>query len=838
MTLKDKLPDRLKYSPLLTMESDSDIETIAESIVNLSDSDGDFFKKTEKLLLMACLGYLRDWCEPSQRTIGNLISLLDAALPKDNETHTTLDNLFYEMKSGCKRVKSEDGITTLWEPSVLSRCDGLTPRDSNGIDVSEDFSLTCYEGFRHAATRETWKRRMQMANSANPEINKKIATSALGTLFIATVFFYLGDRYAETLVTYPGQIFDHLGDAMLTMWETIGDAPFALDMTSNSLLFGGACFLIIWMIWLRYVAFIGNYRSGEESGSARWGTLKEGKKFKDLQTEDNNLLFTKNFGLALHRPKFDPEYDRNLNVLVVGGSGSGKTFNYVTPNICQLNTSYFVTDPKGTLLKDAGYLFTDNGYKLKSFNTINLDESMHYNPLKYVKTDTDILSFVNCFIMNTNPEGKSSGDPFWENAEKMLYTALIALLRDWFQAKDYNMSSLLTLLSLAEARENDENFKSALDLMFLQIEEGKKYKQNDGSSPDAAGNAGLSRSFGTKQADNGWSWVPSKFKRNSDGVKPADCGGLSADEDFALMNYKNFKVAAGKTLKSILISCNVRLAPIATDGVRELLTYDEMEIDTLGDPDAKVAIFGILSDTDKTLSFLFAILMWQTIDQLCRKALSDYGGKLPTPVHFIFDEFANIGTIPQIEETIAVTRSRNIGITIILQSMSQLESKYDKKAQTIIDCCDSTLFLGGKSNSTNKEIAEMIGKQTIHQMTYNESTGQSSSASKNLQIQGRDLIDAAEIGKMSRLKAILLIAGTNPLMDDKYDPHAHKRYRYIVDKRNWKRLHKNSFDFERYLKNGCEPYTPDEDTGAEFTAWKWAAWKKSRKGLLGILLNR
>lgn len=203
-----------------------------------------------------------------------------------------------------------------------------------------------------------------MANSANPEINKKIATSALGTLFIATVFFYLGDRYAETLVTYPGQIFDHLGDAMLTMWQTIKDAPFALDMTSNSLLFGGACFLIIWMIWLRYVAFIGNYRSGEESGSARWGTVKEGKKFKDLQTEDNNLLFTKNFGLALHRPKFDPEYDRNLNVLVVGGSGSGKTFNYVTPNICQLNTSYFVTDPKGTLLKDAGYLFTDNGYKV------------------------------------------------------------------------------------------------------------------------------------------------------------------------------------------------------------------------------------------------------------------------------------------------------------------------------------------------------------------------------------------------------------------------------------------------------------------------------------------
>ena len=486
-------------------------------------------------------------------------------------------------------------------------------------------------------------------------------------------------------------------------------------------------------------------------------------------------------------------------MLVVGGSGSGKTFNYVTPNICQLNTNYFITDPKGTLLKDAGYLFTDNGYQVKSFNTINLDESMHYNPLRYVKTDTDILSFVNCFIMNTNGEGKTS-DPFWENAEKMLYTALIALLRDWFPEEDYTLSGLLTLLSLAEAREEDENFMSALDLIFYQIETGKRFARNVGAAGAPRRKGGLSRDF---TADTGWSWQSSRFRRNYDGVRPAERGGLSPDEDFALMNYKNFKVAAGRTLKSIIISCNVRLAPIATSGVRQLLEYDEMELDTLGDPDTRTAVFGILSDTDKTLSFLFAIMMWQCIDQLCRKALTDYGGKLPRPVHFIFDEFANIGTIPQIEETIAVTRSRNIGITIILQSMSQLESKYDKKAQTIVDCCDSTLFLGGKSNSTNKEIAEMIGKQTIHQMTYNESSGQSSSASKNLQIQGRDLIDAAEIGKMSRRKAILLIAGTNPLMDDKFDPRRHKRYCYIVDKRNPKRLHENPFDFKRYM-NGTD----------------------------------
>ena len=655
-----------------------------------------------------------------------------------------------------------------------------------------------------------------MANSGNPEINRKIARSALATLVISAGGFYLGNRYGEALTSYPGQFFEHWGEAFTSMWPLIRENPIHINVTPTPLLIGLGMLVIIWLFWLRYLAFIGNFRAGEESGSARWGTLKEGKAFRDQTNEDNNLIFTENYGLALHRPKFNQELDRNLNVLVVGGSGSGKTFNYVTPNIMQLNTSYFITDPKGTLLKDSGFLFTDNGYTVKSFNTINLDESMHYNPLKYVKSDTDILSFVNCYIMNTNGEGKA-GDPFWENSERMLYTALIALLRDWFPPEDYNLPSLLTLLSMAEARENDENYKSPLDLLFLQIEEGKRYIKtgNGGFSPSVP--SGLSRGFSTGGDNGAWSWQPSKLKRNSDGVMPAKCGGLSPDEDFALMNYKNFKVAAGKTLKSIIISCNVRLAPIATAGIRELLRYDEMDIDTLGDPGAKVAIFGILSDTDKTLSFLFAILMWQTIDQLCRKALTDYGGKLPTPVHFIFDEFANIGTIPQIEETIAVTRSRNIGITIILQSMSQLESKYDKKAQTIVDCCDTTLFLGGKSNSTNKEIAEMIGKQTINQMTYGESAGQSSSASKNLQIQGRDLIDAAEIAKMSRKKAILLIAGTNPLMDNKYDPRKHRRYCYIVDKRNKKRLHDDPFDFKRYMAGDYDGVDTERAGSENFT---------------------
>lgn len=631
--------------------------------------------------------------------------------------------------------------------------------------------------------------------SGNPELNKRIARSALTTLLLSAVGFYMGNRYAQALSAYQGQLFEHWADALKTLPHSIAAEPLAVSSAAMPMLAGLGMFLVIWMVWLRYLAFIGNYRTGEESGSARWGTLREGRAFRDATNEDNNLLFTENYGLALRRPKFDPELDRNLNVLVVGGAGSGKTFNYVTPNLCQLNTNYFITDPKGTLLPSAGYLFADNGYRLKSFNTISLDESMHYNPLKYVKTDTDILSFVNCFIMNTNGEGKAS-DPFWENAERMLYTALIALLRDYFP-DDYNMPSLLTLLSLAEARENDEAFLSALDLIFLEIEEGKSYVElADGAAK--RGKGGLSREFDMGGDSGSWAWVPSALRR-TDGVRPADRGGLSPDEDFALMNYKNFKVAAGKTLKSIIISCNVRLAPIATAGIKELLSYDEMEMDRLGDPDERIAIFGILSDTDKTFSFLFAILMWQAIDQLCRKALSDYGGRLPTPVHFILDEFANIGTIPQIEETIAVTRSRNIGITIILQSMAQLESKYDKKAKTIIDCCDTTLFLGGKSNSTNEEIAKMIGKQTIRQVTFNENTGQSPSASKNLQIQGRDLIDAAEIAKMSRRKAIVLIAGTNPLMDDKFDPRTHRRYCYIVDKGNKRRLHDEPFDFKAYM---------------------------------------
>lgn len=514
---------------------------------------------------------------------------------------------------------------------------------------------------------------------------------------------------------------------------------------------------------IAYVSGIGiyysqkkNYRRGVEHGSAKWGDAASiCKRYRDKRYTQN-LILTQNFRMGLDCYK----HKRNLNVLVVGGSGAGKSRAYAVVNIMQCNCSMVITDPKGELLRKTGGLLEREGYEVRVFDLINPETSFCYNPFAYVRDDKDVLKLINNLIRNTTPKGAQSSDPFWEKSETALLQALMLYLLHEAPPEEQNFSMIMEMLGSAQVKEDDEEYQSPLDILFERLE-------------------------------------------------------MRNPESIAVKQYAIYKQAAGKTLKSIIISCNVRLAPIATAGVRSLLEYDEMELDTLGDPDAKVAVFGILSDTDKTLSFLFAIMMWQCIDQLCRKALTDYGGKLPTPVHFIFDEFANIGTIPQIEETIAVTRSRNIGITIILQSMSQLESKYDKKAQTIVDCCDSTLFLGGKSNSTNKEIAEMIGKQTINQMTYGESTGQSGSASKNLQIQGRDLIDAAEIGKMSRRKAILLIAGTNPLMDDKFDPHTHKRYCYIVDKRNPKRLHDKPFDFKRYLEGGCEPYDDhdDGDTG-------------------------
>lgn len=643
---------------------------------------------------------------------------------------------------------------------------------------------------------------------ASNKMQERIRSSAIGTAILSLIAFYVGDRIGTYIKIDLNM---NLGNQFMQGIQSIMINPFFIDLEMSALVVGVILCCTVWLIWLRYVVFVGNYRTGEESGSAQWGTQKEGEAFKDPKNPENNLLFTKHYGLALKREKFDLEHDRNLNVMVIGGTGSGKTRHYVKPNLMQLNANYFVTDPKGSLIEESGYLFRDNGYEIKSFNTIDFGKSQHYNPLAYVETDADILSFVNCFILNTTDPKKTGGDGFWEDSERMLYSALIALLRDWFPKSDYSLDGLLTLLSLAEAKENDEDFESPLDLIFKEIETGKVYRKNPeyGKMQQQDKNPGISESERSRAVIDAVPAAPAvpeyiyaeSVMRRRDGVMPGPVGGLSPDEDFALSLYKKFKVAAGKTLKSIIVSCNVRMSRCEIHEIRDLLKYDEMELDRLGDEDCKSIIFAILSDTDKSFSFIHAIMMWQAIDLLCRKASKIYHGRLPRLVNFIFDEFANIGKLPDIEQTIAVTRSRNIAISIILQSMAQLDARYDKDAKTIIDCCDTTLFLGGKSNSTNEEIAKMIGKETIHQATFGESHGQSSSGSKNMQIQGRDLIDAAEIGKMSRKKAILLIAGTNPLKDEKYPVETHPNYIYLDPGSNKLCPYSEPFDFNDYLKN-------------------------------------
>lgn len=397
-------------------------------------------------------------------------------------------------------------------------------------------------------------------------------------LMLTVLAFYFGNRF--------GQVFDfntmEITDGALATVNSIVAAPAAISMASVPMLYAIGLAITVLIVWLYTFMYAGNYRYGEEAGSAKWGTLKEGVAFKDQTDPSNNLLFTKNYGLALKKPKFDLEHDRNLNVMVIGGSGSGKTRNYVKPNLMQLNASYFLTDPKGTSLPECGYLFRDNGYRIKVFNTIEFNKSMHYNPLKYVKTDADILSFVNCLISNTNGDKQSGGDPFWENSERLLYTALIALLRDWFPPEDYSLDGLLTLLSMAEAKENDENFKSPLDMIFDEIETGKVYERNPfyqgPSTSSSYADAESDRMAISENTTDEFTWQSSLMERNNDGLSPAREGGLTSDQDFALANYKMFKVAAGKTLKSIIISCNVRMAPMRIEQVRELLKYDEMNL--------------------------------------------------------------------------------------------------------------------------------------------------------------------------------------------------------------------------------------------------------------------
>lgn len=479
------------------------------------------------------------------------------------------------------------------------------------------------------------------------------------------------------------------------------------------------------------------YRHGIEYGSARWGTAADIAPYMDKDFFQNiPMTQTERITMA-SRPK-QPKYARNKNILVIGGSGSGKTRFFCKPSLLQAHSSYVCTDPKGTLLPEIGTFLERKKYRIKCLNLINFRKSMKYNPLAYIRSEKDILKLVNALIMNTKGEGEKSSEDFWVKAERLYYSALIGYI--WYEAteEEKNFITLLDLINASEAREDDETYQSPVDLLFSQLEERE---------PD----------------------------------------------HFAVKQYRKFKMAAGKTLKSILISCGARLAPFDIKELRDLMEYDELELDTLGDQ--KTALFVILSDTDSTFNFVAALMYSQLFNLLCDKADDFYGGRLPVHVRLILDEFANIGQIPNFDKLIATIRSREISASIILQSQSQLKTIYKDAADTIVGNCDSTLFLGGKEKSTLKEISELLGKETID--LYNQSENRGSQVSHGLSYQklGKELMSQDELAVMDGGKCIFMLRGVRPFLSDKYDLTRHPNYRYTADADP-----KNVFDMERYMK--------------------------------------
>ena len=509
------------------------------------------------------------------------------------------------------------------------------------------------------------------------------------------------------------------------------------------------------------------YRHGMEYGSARWGTHEDIAPYIDPVFQ-NNVILTKTESLTMNsRPK-DPKTARNKNVLVIGGSGSGKTRFWLKPNLMQMHSSYVVTDPKGTILVECGKMLQRGTpklgkdgkpmkdkrgkviyepYRIKVLNTINFKKSMHYNPFAYIHSEKDILKLVTTLIANTKGEGKA-GDDFWVKAETLLYCALIGYIHYEAPVEEQNFSTLIEMINSMEVREDDEEFKNAVDLMFDALEAEKP-------------------------------------------------------NHFAVRQYKKYKLAAGKTAKSILISCGARLAVFDIAELREVTSYDELELDTLGDQ--KTALFLIMSDTDTTFNFVIAMLQSQLFNLLCDKADDVYGGRLPVHVRCLLDEFANIGQIPNFDKLIATIRSREISASIILQSQSQLKTIYKDAADTIVGNCDTTLFLGGKEKSTLKEISELLGKETIDSFNQSENRGSQVSHGLNYQKLGKELMTQDEIAVMDGGKCILQLRGVRPFFSDKFDITKHPRYKYLADADK-----KNTFDIERYMKRRPAIVKPDE----------------------------
>ena len=605
------------------------------------------------------------------------------------------------------------------------------------------------------------------------KIGGKLSALDKKKLVLTNIPYALAAFYADrAFFLYRNSPGEDMGNKLLYAMEH-ADRIFAGFVLSNNwkdLLAGIVVAAVLKVLVWQKQADAKKLRKGIEYGSARWGTAED---IKPYMSEDPwmNIPLTATEALTMEsRPK-QPKYARNKNIVVIGGSGSGKTRFFVKPSVMQMNCSMVITDPKGTLIEECGKMLAKgppkkdkNGnimkdksgkvvhepYVIKVLNTINFSKSLHYNPFAYIRSEKDILKLVTTIIVNTKGEGEKASEDFWVKAERLLYTALIAFI--WYEGdeEEKNLNTLLDLLNESETREEDETYQNPVDMMFQELEERDP-------------------------------------------------------QHFAVRQYKKYKMAAGKTAKSILISCGARLAPFDIAELREIMSYDEMELDKIGD--RKTALFLIMSDTDTTFNFVIAMLQSQLFNLLCDKADDEYGGRLPVHVRVIADEFANIGQIPQFDKLIATIRSREISASIILQSQSQLKAMYKDSADTILGNCDTTLFLGGKEKTTLKEMSELLGKETIDLYNTSETRSNQKSFGLNYQKTGKQLMTEDEIAVMDGGKCILQIRGARPFFSDKYDITKHKNYRYLADENE-----KNRYKVEKELN---PQYTPKPEEEVE-----------------------
>ena len=547
-------------------------------------------------------------------------------------------------------------------------------------------------------------------------------------------FFYVGNIFSHHVRAYTGgDVIDKIFQGILEL-NTMSFIP---SIHPTDILMGVGVAAIIKFIVYTKGKNAKKFRQGKEYGSARWGTRKDIEPYVDEKFQ-NNILLTQTERLTMNGRPANPKYARNKNVLIIGGSGSGKTRFYVKPNLMQMHSSYCVTDPKGTIVIECGKMLEDNGYEIKILNTINFKKSMKYNPFAYLRSEKDILKLVQTIIANTKGEGEKAGEDFWVKAEKLYYTALIGYIFYEAPREEKNFATLLDMIDASEVREDDETYMNPIDRLFEALE--KKEPTH-----------------------------------------------------FAVKQYKKYKLAAGKTAKSILISCGARLAPFDIQELRDLMKEDELELDTLGD--RKTALFVIISDTDDTFNFVVSIMYSQLFNLLCDKADDEYGGRLPVHVRCLLDEFANIGLIPKFEKLIATIRSREISASIILQAQSQLKAIYKDNADTIVGNCDSTLFLGGKEKTTLKELSETLGKETIDLYNTSETRSNQKSFGLNYQKTGKELMSQDEITVMDGGKCIFQLRGVRPFLSDKFDITKHKNYKFLEDYDK-----KNVFDIEEYIK--------------------------------------